>query len=139
MLPLIGLLIGIIFGLVFKIPIPAAYVRYLGIAVLAALDSAFGGLRATLDKKFDDKLFITGFFSNTIMAAFIVYVGDKLGISELYLAAVVAFGVRIFQNLGFIRRHLFRMSWANYYISKLSGETTSEQDDTTNVNENRFN
>jgi small basic protein len=139
MLPLIGLMMGIIFGLVFKIPIPATYVRYLGIAILAALDSAFGGLRATLDKKFDDKLFITGFFSNTIMAAFIVYVGDKLGISELYLAAVVAFGVRIFQNLGFIRRHIFGMSWANYYISKLSGETTPEQDEKVSADENKFN
>ncbi|MBI4744577.1 MAG: small basic family protein [Actinobacteria bacterium] len=136
MLPLIGLIIGIILGLAFKIPIPAAYVRYLGIAVLAALDSAFGGLRATLDKKFDDKLFITGFFSNTILAAFIVYVGDKLGISELYLAAVVAFGVRIFQNLALIRRHIFQMRWADYYISKLSGEPTPKQND---LNENKFN
>lgn len=139
MIPLIGLIIGIILGLAFKIPIPAAYARYLGIAVLAALDSAFGGLRATLDKKFDDKLFITGFFSNTILAAFIVYMGDKLGISELYLAAVVAFGVRIFQNLALIRRHVFQMRWADYYISKLSGEPTSEQNNVHKSNENKFN
>lgn len=107
MLPLLGLLLGVAVGLAVKIPIPPAFVRYLGIAVLAALDSAFGGLRARMEKKFSDQLFITGFFGNTILAAFIVYVGDRLGISELYLAAVVAFGVRIFQNLAIIRRYIF--------------------------------
>ncbi len=107
MLPLAGLIVGIILGLVLKIPVPPAYVRYLGIAVLAALDSSFGGLRASLEKTFEDRLFVTGFFSNTLMAAFIVYVGDQLGISELYLAAVVAFGVRLFRNLGIIRRYVF--------------------------------
>jgi len=107
LLPLFGLIIGIILGLVLNIPIPPAYVRYLGIAILAALDSSFGGLRASLEKTFEDRLFITGFFSNTLMAAFIVYVGDQLGIGELYLAAVVAFGVRLFRNLGIIRRYIF--------------------------------
>ena len=106
MLPLFGLILGIILGLVLNIPIPPAYVRYLGIAILAALDSSFGGLRASLEKTFEDRLFITGFFSNTLMAAFIVYVGDQLGIGELYLAAVVAFGVRLFRNLGIIRRYI---------------------------------
>jgi len=107
MLPILGLIIGIILGLVLKIPVPPAYVRYLGIAVLAALDSSFGGLRASLEKTFEDRLFVTGFFTNTLMAAFIVYVGDQLGISELYLAVVVAFGVRLFRNLGIIRRYIF--------------------------------
>jgi len=107
LLPLAGLIVGIILGLVLKIPVPPAYVRYLGIAILAALDSSFGGLRASLEKTFEDRLFVTGFFSNTLMAAFIVYVGDQLGISELYLAAVVAFGVRLFRNLGIIRRYVF--------------------------------
>lgn len=107
MLPILGLIIGVILGLVLKIPVPPAYVRYLGIAVLAALDSSFGGLRASLEKTFEDRLFVTGFFTNTLMAAFIVYVGDQLGISELYLAAVVAFGVRLFRNLGIIRRYIF--------------------------------
>ena len=107
-LVLVGLLVGMALGLVLMVPIPPAYVRYLGIAVLAALDSSLGGLRASLEKKFNDKLFITGFFSNTIMAAFIVYLGDRIGVTELYLAAVVAFGVRLFQNLALIRRHVFQ-------------------------------
>ncbi|HZD59815.1 MAG TPA: small basic family protein [Anaerolineae bacterium] len=108
MLPLIGLLVGIGIGLALNIPIPAAYSKYLGVAILAALDSAIGGLRANLEMKFNEKLFITGFFSNTLMAAFIVFMGDRLGIEVLYLAAVVAFGVRLFQNLALVRRHYFQ-------------------------------
>lgn len=107
MLPLFGLLLGILLGLIIKIPVPALYVRYLGIAVLAALDTAFGGLQASLEKNFNERLFVSGFLSNTLVATFIVYLGDKLGI-ELYLAAVVAFGVRLFQNLALIRRHIFK-------------------------------
>jgi len=107
LLPIIGLLFGIGLGLVLNIPIPLAYSKYLGIAVLAALDSAIGGLRSSLEMKFNDKLFFTGFFSNTLMAAFMVFMGDRLGI-DLYLAAVVAFGVRLFQNLALVRRHYFQ-------------------------------
>jgi small basic protein len=101
-------LVGIGIGLALNIPIPAAYSKYLGVAILAALDSAIGGLRANLEMKFNEKLFITGFFSNTLMAAFIVFMGDRLGIEVLYLAAVVAFGVRLFQNLALVRRHYFQ-------------------------------
>jgi len=106
-LPLIGLIIGIVIGLVLNIPIPATWSKYLGIALLAALDSAIGGLRASLEMKFNEKLFFTGIFSNTLLAALIVFMGDRLGI-DLYLAAVVAFGVRLFQNLALVRRHYFQ-------------------------------
>jgi small basic protein len=41
------------------------------------------------------------------MAAFLVYVGDRLGI-DLYYVALLAFGLRIFNNLGFIRQHLLK-------------------------------
>lgn len=98
---------GLGLGLYLNIPIPAAWSKYLGIAVLAALDTAIGGLRASLEMKFNDRLFFTGFFSNTLMAVFIVFMGDRLGI-DLYLAAVVAFGVRLFQNLALVRRHYFQ-------------------------------
>ena len=107
MIPILGLMVGIIIGVMVKVPISPLMGRYLGIALLAALDSAFGGLRASIEKKFNDRLFIVGFISNTLMAVFIVYLGDNLGV-ELYLAAVVAFGVRLFQNLAIIRRHIFQ-------------------------------
>jgi small basic protein len=82
---------------------PLGYVQYMAVAVLAALDSVAGGIRAYQERLFDTTIFVTGFFTNTIMAAFLAYLGDLMGL-DLYLAAVFAFGVRLFQNIGIIRR-----------------------------------
>ncbi|TYP54937.1 small basic family protein [Thermosediminibacter litoriperuensis] len=103
--PLIGLILGILAGLVFPINIPLSYAPYASIAVLAALDSVFGGLRAMGEGHFNVNIFITGFFSNALLAGFLAFLGDKLGI-PIYMAAIFAFGVRIFQNLAIIRRHM---------------------------------
>jgi small basic protein len=67
----------------------------------------FGGIRAVMEDHFDSTVFISGFFSNTLLAAGLAFIGERLGI-DLYLAAVVAFGVRLFQNLAIIRRHLIK-------------------------------
>ncbi|MGB4504787.1 MAG: DUF1290 domain-containing protein [Syntrophaceticus sp.] len=103
--PILGLLIGLFIGWVLNIPIPGIYAKYLSIAVLAALDSAFGGVRSIFDEKFDAAVLLSGFFANTLLAALLAYLGDQLGV-DLYLAAVFAFGVRLFQNLAIIRREL---------------------------------
>lgn len=106
-LPLAGLIVGVLVGLVFPISLPTAYAKYMSVAVLAALDSVFGGIRAGMSDNFDNKVFITGFFSNTLLAAGLAYLGERLGV-ELYTAAVFAFGVRLFQNLAIIRRQLIK-------------------------------
>lgn len=105
--PLIGLLLGVIIGFLLPVKIPLAYSKYMSVAVLAALDSVFGGIRASMEDSFDNAIFLSGFFSNTLLAAFLAYIGDQLGV-ELYLAAVLVFGVRLFQNLAIIRRHLLK-------------------------------
>jgi small basic protein len=87
--------------------LPQAYAKYMSVAALAALDSVFGGIRSAMEDHFDQSIFVTGFFSNALLAAGLAFAGERLGI-DLYLAAVVAFGVRIFQNLGVIRRHLLK-------------------------------
>ncbi|MHB9095125.1 MAG: small basic family protein [Eubacteriales bacterium] len=105
-LPLLGLIIGVAIGL--KAPsLPQVYAQYMSVAVLAALDSVFGGVRAGMEKKFDETIFITGFFSNVLLAAGLAYVGERVGVA-LYTAAIFAFGVRIFQNLAIIRRHILK-------------------------------
>ncbi|MFA9557369.1 small basic family protein [Evansella sp. AB-rgal1] len=104
-LPIIGLLVGILLGLFSDFRVPDEYSSYLSIAVLAALDTLFGGIRAHLDKVFEEKVFLTGFFSNIILAAGLAFLGVHLGV-DLYLAAVFAFGVRLFHNLALIRRTL---------------------------------
>jgi small basic protein len=100
-----GLLVGVLVGLNMPWTVPAILARYMAVSLLAGVDTALGGFRASLDGEFDIAIFGTGFIGNAFLSAAFVYVGDVLGI-ELYLAAVVALGVRIFNNLGVIRRHL---------------------------------
>lgn len=109
MIPLIALLVGAILGLVFQPTVPAALAPYLPVAVVAALDAIFGAVRARLDGVFSERIFLVSFLTNIVLAVFLVYLGDQLGVgSELSTAVVVVLGVRIFQNLAAIRRHLFR-------------------------------
>ncbi|WP_040204868.1 small basic family protein [Neobacillus jeddahensis] len=104
-LPVMGLVIGIILGLLTEIRIPEEYSNYLSIAVLAAFDTLFGGIRAYLQNIYDEKVFVSGFFFNIMLAASLAFLGVHLGV-DLYLAAVFAFGVRLFQNIAVIRRIL---------------------------------
>lgn len=106
-LALAGLAVGALVGLNVPMVLPQVYAQYLGLGVLAALDSVFGGIRAALENHYDNRIFITGFFSNILLAAGLAYIGTKLGV-PLSTAAVVAFGVRLFQNLAIIRRHLLK-------------------------------
>lgn len=105
----IGCIIGAIIGI--NIPtIPYTYSGYLAIAIVAALDSVFGGITSTLKKNFDMKIFISGFFVNAILAMALTYLGERLNV-DIYLAAVVVFVGRMFNNLGTIRR---------YYVEKIT-------------------
>jgi small basic protein len=105
LIPLIGLFIGIIVGLFLKINIPTAFTAYIPVAILAALDSVFGGVRAKMEKKYDTEIFVSGFFGNILLAAGLTYMGDRLNV-PMYLAAVVVFGSRLFNNFAIIRRLL---------------------------------
>jgi small basic protein len=103
-----GLVVGILAGLFLEPSVPASLQPYLPIAVVAALDAVFGGLRAFLDGIFDDKVFVVSFVSNVLIAALIVYLGDQLGVGgQLSTGVIVVLGIRIFSNVAAIRRHLF--------------------------------
>jgi|BEDMetMinimDraft_2_1075160.scaffolds.fasta_scaffold14475_2 small basic protein len=102
---IVGLAIGLLLGLTFPVVLPLALARYLSIALLAALDSVLGGLRASLEGRFDPVTLLTGLVSNAILAAGLTLLGDKLGV-PLYYAALFALGYRMFQNLGRIRHLL---------------------------------
>ena len=109
MIVAVAVAIGVTLGLVLQPTVPVDLQPYLPIAVVAALDALFGGVRAWLDDIFDDKVFVVSFVSNVLVAALIVFVGDKLGVGgELSTAVVVVLGIRIFSNAAAIRRHLFR-------------------------------
>lgn len=102
---IVGLMLGIFLGLYLPITYPATYSLYISVAILAALDSVFGALRASVENKFNTDIFVSGFFGNAILAGFLAYIGDRLGV-PLYYAAIFAFGGRLFQNFAIIRRHL---------------------------------
>ena len=109
MIPVLGLLLGVILGLYLQPDVPRGLEPYLPIAVVAALDAVLGGLRAYLDGIFDDRVFVISFASNVVIAALIVYVGDRLGVGgQLSTGVIVVLGIRIFANVAAIRRHLFR-------------------------------
>lgn len=104
---IIACILGAIVGL--NAPtISYTYSSYLAIAIIAALDSVFGGISSVINKKFDIKIFISGFFGNAILAILLTVLGEKLNV-DIYLAAIVVFVGRMFTNLGIIRR---------YYVEK---------------------
>jgi small basic protein len=104
----LALAIGLILGLILRPTVPSWLEPYLPIAIVAALDAVFGGVRASLDRIFDAKVFVVSFVSNVLVAGLIVFLGDKLGVgSQLSTAVVVVLGIRIFGNAAAIRRHVF--------------------------------
>jgi small basic protein len=106
---LIALVLGVLLGLWLNPTVPEWVQPYLPIAVVAALDAVFGGLRARLDGLFDAKVFVVSFVSNVVVAALIVLLGDELGVgAQLSTAVVVVLGIRIFGNAAAIRRHVFK-------------------------------
>jgi small basic protein len=127
-LPLIGLLLGLVIGAVLnRAPlgsaisalIPPEYARYTAIAIVAAMDSVLGAVRADMDDEYDNLVFVSGFLINSLLAVLLTLLGDRLGI-ELEFAAIVAFGVRMFANLATIRRRLLtniREWWCGHRVS----------------------
>ena len=100
---IVGCIIGALIGLNSPI-IPYTYSGYLAIAIIAALDSVFGGISSTLNKTFDLKIFVSGFFGNAILSILLTYLGQWLNV-DIYLAAIVVFVGRMFNNLAIIRRY----------------------------------
>jgi small basic protein len=98
---LAALLVGIVAGLLLEPTLPAALAPYLPVVVVAALDTVLEG-------GYHEGEFIVAFLANMVLAAFVVWVGDRLGAPDLRLGVIVVFGVRMFQSLAAIRRHVFR-------------------------------
>jgi small basic protein len=105
-LPLLAFFVGL--SVMLRLPnrVPYDYASYLSLATLAGMDSVFGGIRAGLDNKFSNDIFLSGFVVNMMLAVALAFLGDQIGVQDLYLAAVVTLGGRIFLNLSVIRRQL---------------------------------
>ena len=120
----IAILIGCILGTILGINAPMisyTYSSYLAIAIIAALDSVFGGIASVIKKNFDLKIFVSGFFGNAILAILLTILGQKLNV-DIYLAAIVVFVGRMFNNLASIRRY-YLDKWTNRKRTKTEVET----------------
>ena len=106
---ILGCLIGAILGINAPV-ISYTYSKYLAIAIVAALDSIFGGISSTLKGNFDFKVFVSGFFGNAILSMLLTFLGVKLNV-DIYLAAIVVFVNRMFLNLTIIRKYYIEKIW----------------------------
>lgn len=122
---IIGCLLGAIIGLNSPV-IPYTYSSYLSIAIIAALDSVFGGITSVLNGNFDLKIFLSGFFGNSILSIALTYLGSKLNV-DIYLAAIIVFVGRMFTNLAIIRRHYID-KWSKKFEKKVKEENTKVVD-----------
>lgn len=116
---LVGCILGVVIGLLSPV-ISYTYSSYLSIAIIAALDTVFGGLASLAKKNFDLKIFLSGFFGNSILSIALTYLGNKLNV-DIYLAAIVVFVGRMFTNLAILRR---------YYLDKWIKKMESKKEKT---------
>jgi small basic protein len=136
-LPFAALLLGFVVSYFtgFTFEVDEVFARYTAIAVLAGLDTVLGGLRAWVsdDDKFDDTIFVSGFFVNALLASGLVVLGEKLGletgfdnqrVSVMLIAAAVVFGTRIFNNLAALRRLLIE-KWRAHGEKPKPGEAVA--------------
>ena len=93
MIPILGLIIGILIGIFLPYRIPDAYTMYIAVGILAALDSVFGGAVASLQGRFELRIFLSGFFGNMLLAVLEKRVGFKLMQKDVYLN--IAGGLRV--------------------------------------------
>lgn len=119
--PVLGLICGILIGINSGFSLPYGYSGYVAIAILACLDSVLGGGCAIMQKQFDLKIFASGFFGNCILAVGLIWLGNQLSI-DLSIAAVVVFGSRIFNNFSQIRRFVLNKTEKTTIVNEIKKE-----------------
>lgn len=105
LIPILALIVGVLIALAIGYSPSGVVAQYIALAAVAGMDSVLGGWRAGLEGKFRTGIFVTGFFSNILIAFFLAWLGDQIGIN-LFLAAALILVWRMFNNLSLIRRIL---------------------------------
>ena len=108
MIALGALVAGIVVGLIFRPDLPPGLTPYLPVVVVAALDVVLEGIRDRLEGGYHEGELLVAFLGNSLLAAFVVWLGDRLGAPDLAIGVIIVFGLRMFQSLTAIRRYLFR-------------------------------
>ena len=128
---MVAIILGCVLGALLGMNAPMisyTYSTYLAIAIVAALDSVFGGITSVIRKNFDLKIFITGFFGNAILSILLTILGEKLNL-DIYLAAIIVFVGRMFTNFAIIRRY-YVDKWSNNLKEKTHKQEIVEEDKT---------
>lgn len=102
---ILGAALGVILAMVMPFYIPQEATPYVAVAILAGLDSVFGGIAAHVNSNFKLGVFISGFFGNALIAVIFVYAGELLGF-DLVIPCCVVLSIRIFRNFAIMRRHI---------------------------------
>lgn len=106
LLPFIALILGAGLAYVLQVgPLWGWTGQYVAVACLAGLDTICGGVRSGLEGKYSNTVFVSGFVSNIVIAFFLAWLGDRIGL-DLFLAIALVLGLRIYTNLSLIRRFL---------------------------------
>lgn len=103
----IGIIIGILLGFVLPISYEYTYTIYMSMIVLVLIDSVLGGIRASLNNKFNTKEFLVGLLSNTMLILLLSYIGEILGV-PFYYGGIIVFSIKIFKNFTFIRKYYLK-------------------------------
>ena len=125
----IAIILGCVLGAIIGINAPIisyTYSSYLAIAIIAAMDSVFGGVASVVQKKFDLKIFLSGFFGNAILSMVLTYLGERLNV-DIYLAAIIVFVGRMFTNLAIIRRYYVDKWYEKIENNKKHQQKTEEE------------
>lgn len=121
MLFVIAVILGVALGLIVPYNLTSDTLPYVAVAIIAALDSIFGGIVANYSRRFSIYVFMTGLISNAVLAVVLTYFGNIVGLN-LSFAAIVVFGVRIFNNLANIRRSTID----KYFLKRVRNATVSD-------------
>lgn len=119
-LPLLAMVVGFFAVYLFRVHLPFVYTEYIGIAAVAGFDSIVGAIHSSIEGKFNDRVFVSGFFINAAVAAGLLYLGNSLKIPYVAVAIMVALFIRIFNNLGFIRRYVVARLFEKHLASEKS-------------------
>lgn len=101
---ILGAILGVLIGITVPV-IPYEYAKYTAVAIMAAFDSVIGAITGRMKHQFDIKIFVSGFFTNAILAILLTLLGESLDV-DIFLAAIFVFVGRIFTNLSCIRREI---------------------------------
>lgn len=107
----IGLAIGLLLGLAISITYSATFTIYITLIILILLQSLLRVIRhERMDFPVHKEVILIG--SEIVFACLLAYIGEKLGIS-LYLAIVLSFGLRIFNDFNLIVKKIIKYDKIN--------------------------